>query len=111
MADSLIAAFKGPVGSSAQLAQTVSNGLRDLDSSMGALMSARAQLGWRLEQADRSETQLNDTRVAVQAERAAVEDLDMARAAVEFQSQQTGYDAALKTYSMVQKLSLFDYVR
>ena len=111
VADSLIAAFKGPAGSSAQLAQTVSNGLRDLDSSMGALMSARAQLGWRLEQADRAQTQLSDSLVAVQAERAAVEDLDMARAVTVFQSRQTGYDAALKTYSMVQKLSLFDYVR
>jgi flagellar hook-associated protein 3 FlgL len=29
----------------------------------------------------------------------------------EFQARQTNYDAALKAYSMVQRLSLFDYIR
>jgi flagellar hook-associated protein 3 FlgL len=28
----------------------------------------------------------------------------------EFQAQQSGYDAALKTYSMVQRMSLFQYL-
>ena len=28
----------------------------------------------------------------------------------DFQNQQTGYDAALKTYSMVQRMSLFQYL-
>jgi flagellar hook-associated protein 3 FlgL len=29
----------------------------------------------------------------------------------DFQNQQTGYDAALKTYSIVQRMSLFDYIK
>ena len=34
----------------------------------------------------------------------------MTEAISKFQSRQTGYDAALKSYSMVQRLSLFDYL-
>jgi flagellar hook-associated protein 3 FlgL len=34
----------------------------------------------------------------------------MVHAISEFQQQQTGYDAALRAYSMVQRLSLFDYL-
>ena len=39
------------------------------------------------------------------------EDLDMVEAISKFQSQQTGYDTALKSYAMVQKLSLFQYIQ
>jgi flagellar hook-associated protein 3 FlgL len=35
----------------------------------------------------------------------------MMAAVSEFQNRQSGYDAALKTYSMVQRLSLFEYIR
>ena len=34
----------------------------------------------------------------------------MTQAISEFSRQQTGYDAALKAYSLVQRLSLFNYV-
>jgi flagellar hook-associated protein 3 FlgL len=35
----------------------------------------------------------------------------MVEAISDFQGKQTGYDAALKTYSMVQRMSLFDYMK
>jgi flagellar hook-associated protein 3 FlgL len=34
----------------------------------------------------------------------------MTQAFSDFSNQQTGYDAALKAYSLVQRLSLFNYV-
>ena len=34
----------------------------------------------------------------------------MVKAISEFQNQQSGYDAALKAYASVQRLSLFDYL-
>jgi flagellar hook-associated protein 3 FlgL len=34
----------------------------------------------------------------------------MTQAISDFSNQQTGYDAALKAYSMVQRLSLFNYL-
>ena len=45
-----------------------------------------------------------------QTERSQAEDLDMVQAISDFQNQQSGYDAALKTYSIVQRMSLFDYL-
>jgi flagellar hook-associated protein 3 FlgL len=48
--------------------------------------------------------------MAAQTERSNAEDLDMVEALSAFQNKQSGYDAALKTYSMVQRLSLFDYL-
>lgn len=95
----------------AQVSQTVQDGLRDLDSTMGSLMTMRSSLGWRMEQADGLSSRWADGRLAAQAERSAAEDLDMVEAVSQFQSRQTSYDAALKAYSMVQRLSLFEYIR
>jgi len=48
--------------------------------------------------------------LAAQTERSNAEDLDMVRAISDFQSQQTGYQAALQVYSSVQRMSLFQYL-
>jgi len=109
--DGLIADLEMGGRTGAQLAQTVANGLRDLDSTLGAVMSARSELGWRMEQADGLETSLTDGRLAAQTQRSAAEDVDMAEAVSAFQAQQTSYDSALKAYSMVQRMSLFEYIR
>jgi flagellar hook-associated protein 3 FlgL len=42
--------------------------------------------------------------------RSNAEDLDLLSAYPEFQQLNTNYEAALKTYSMVQKLSIFNYI-
>ena len=52
-----------------------------------------------------------DAKLLAQTERSAAEDIDMVEAVSTFSTRQTSYDAALKAYSMVQKLSLFDYIR
>lgn len=97
--------------SGAQTTQTVQRGLRDLDAALGSLIAARSRLGGILDQTDGLEMRLADTKVAAQAERSAAEDLDMVEAVSQFKSRQTSYDAALKAYSMVQRLSLFEYIR
>jgi flagellar hook-associated protein 3 FlgL len=72
--------------------------------------SARSALGETLNRADAVEVRLSEQALMAASDRSAAEDLDMVQALSEFQNQQTGYDAALKAYSMVQRLSLFDYV-
>ncbi len=109
--DGLIADLEAGGRTGAQRAQTVASGLRDLDSTMGAVTSTRAQLGWRMEQAESTEARLTDGRLAAQTQRSAAEDVNMAAALSEFQAHQTSYDSALKAYSMVQRLSLFEYIR
>ena len=53
---------------------------------------------------------LDDLKLASQTERSNAEDVDMVHAISDFQNKQSGYDAALKSYAMVQRLSLFQYV-
>jgi hypothetical protein len=51
-----------------------------------------------------SETgRLADQKLASQTERSNAEDVDMVHAISEFQNKQSGYDAALKSYAMVQR--------
>jgi flagellar hook-associated protein 3 FlgL len=90
--------------------QTTASGLRDIDASLGALQVARSRAGDALNRIDAATGRLDAQAVAQKGERSAAEDLDMVQAISDFQNQQTSYDAALKAYSMVQRLSLFQYL-
>ncbi|WP_341886930.1 flagellar hook-associated protein FlgL [Variovorax sp. YR752] len=96
--------------STAQIAQGTTNALRDIDQSMALLQGARAVAGEMLVRIDSETGRLADQKLANQEQRSLAEDLDMTEAISKFQNQQTGYDAALKSYSMVQRLSLFQYL-
>lgn len=108
--DRAIAELDTPLRSNAQVMQTVQRGLRDLDASMGALQRLRAAVGEVLNRADAAEDRVAASRLHGQTERSHAEDLDMVQAIADFQNQQTGYEAALKTYATVQRLSLFQYL-
>jgi flagellar hook-associated protein 3 FlgL len=97
--------------STAQRAQSSSDALRDIDAALAVLQAQRTRAGEALNHADGETSRLDDLKLASQSERSAAEDLDMTAAISEFQNRQTGYDAALKSYSLVQRLSLFDYLR
>jgi flagellar hook-associated protein 3 FlgL len=94
-----------------QIAQSVTDGLRDLDAVAGHLLSQRARVGELLTRGDSVEVRLSQQALSAQAERSAAEDLDMVQAVSAFQSKQTGYDAALQAYAKVQRMSLFDYIK
>jgi flagellar hook-associated protein 3 FlgL len=95
----------------AQRAQAVTFGLRDLDSALGQLSAARSALGEAMNRGDVVGDRLADAKLVAKQEQSSAEDLDLVAAISEFQNRQAGYDAALKTYSMVQRMSLFDYMR
>lgn len=94
-----------------QVAQTVATGLRDLDASLGRLQSERSLAGATLNRIDGVEDRLAETKLGAKVERSAAEDLDMIEAISKFQQQQSGFEAALKSYSLVQRLSLFQYIQ
>ena len=108
--DQAIAELKTPLRSSAAIAQGVAAALSDVDGSMTALQSLRSRVGEVLNRADRVEGHIAAQTLAAQTERSNAEDLDMVQAISEFQNRQTGYEAALKTYSSVQRMSLFQYL-
>jgi flagellar hook-associated protein 3 FlgL len=109
--DRTIAELRTADRTSAQVTQTMQSGIRDIDQSMTALQSLRARVGETLNMTDTVEGRIASAKLAAKTERSAAEDLDLVQAISDFQGQQTGYDAALKTYSMVQRLSLFQYIQ
>ncbi|HKX40729.1 MAG TPA: flagellar hook-associated protein FlgL [Burkholderiaceae bacterium] len=95
---------------SSQNTQANTSNLAALDSVMGQLQATRSQVGATLTRVDGVTDRLSALKLASQTERSNAEDVDMTQAISDFSNQQTGYDAALKSYAMVQKLSLFNYL-
>lgn len=108
--DRSVAALNTPLRGGAQIAQSNAFDLRDIDASLGQLLSARALAGDALNRIDGVSSRHDTLKLQASVDRSNAEDLDMVHAISSFQNKQTGYDAALKSYSMVQRLSLFQYL-
>jgi len=99
-----------PIRSATRIAQSNVTNLANVDSVLGQVLSGRAQIGATLNRVDAVTDRLSALKLSSQTERSNAEDLDLTQAISDFSNQQTGYDAALKAYSMVQRLSLFNYL-
>jgi len=108
--DRVVAALETPLQNSGQITQATMSGIRDMDAALGRLQEQRALAGETLNRIDGVENRLSSTKLSAQTDRSLAEDLDMVEAISRFQTQQSGYDAALKSYSMVQRMSLFQYL-
>ena len=97
-------------GDTARRTQDLGRALTELDAGHDRVLLARAQAGDWLNRADTIENLLSNREVDHATEQSALEDLDLVKGISEFQSQQIGLDAALKSYAQVQRLSLFQYV-
>lgn len=111
MLDQAVAGLQAPGQTSAQVAQVTATALGELDTVAGNFSSWRSRAGEALNRADALAERLSQAKLDAQTERSNAEDLDMLQAISDFQNKQTGYDAALKTYSLVQRMSLFDYLK
>ena len=96
--------------STTQVVQSNVENLRNIDQVMGRLQTARSGVGETLNRIDGVVSRLDTLKLQGEIERSTAEDLDMVRAISDFQAKQSGYDAALKSYSLVQRLSLFHYL-
>ena len=108
--DSAIAGLRTAGRTGSQIAQANADSLRDIDSVLSNLQTARSATGAVLQRLDSESDRLDAQKLASTTERSNAQDVDMVHAISDFQSRQTGYDAALKSYAMVQRLSLFQYV-
>jgi flagellar hook-associated protein 3 FlgL len=108
--DQAIAGLKTAGRTASQVAQGNADALRDVDAVLGHLQIARSAAGEALNRIDSETDRLDSQKLAGTTERSNAEDVDMVHAISDFQSRQSGYDAALKSYAMVQRLSLFQYV-
>jgi flagellar hook-associated protein 3 FlgL len=109
--DRVVGELLTPGRTGAQIGQGVADGLRDFDAVGENLSAWRARSGEALNRIDRIGERLSQNKLDAQTERSEAEDLDMLQAISDFQNRQSGYDAALKTYSLVQQMSLLQYLR
>lgn len=108
--DRAIADLETPGQTSAAIAAANVQHLADIDASMERLQSVRAQVGGVLTRLDTIDGRVADLKLAAETERSNATDLDLTQAISDFQNKQSGYDAALKSYAMVQRMTLFQYI-
>lgn len=108
--DKALVGLENTSANTGQVMQAVNSGLRDLDQVLGKFQSARAMVGETLNRLDSVENRTSGKILAAQTTRSNAEDLDMVKAYSDFSNKQTSYQAALQSYSMVQRLSLFQYL-
>ena len=108
--DKAISDLSTPGRTGSQIAQSNSDTLESMDSVMNNLEAARGAAGDVLNSIDNETNRLNTQNLAATTNQSNAENVDMVSAISDFQAQQNGYDAALKAYAMVQRLSLFQYV-
>ncbi|MFZ5520256.1 MAG: flagellar hook-associated protein FlgL [Pseudomonadota bacterium] len=108
--DAAIATLSDASAPTGQVKQAINRGLRDIDSVTNNVASARSAVGETLNRLDGVTDRLDAQKLAAKTEKSNAEDLDMVQAISDFQNQQTGYNAALQAYSLVQRMSLMNYI-
>ena len=108
--DKAITDLKTSGRTATQRAQANVTNLSNVDAVLNQVLSGRTQVGATMIRVSAVTDRLSALKLSSQTERSNAEDLDMTQAISDFSNQQTGYDAALKAYSMVQRLSLFNYL-
>ncbi|HEY9027809.1 MAG TPA: flagellin, partial [Burkholderiaceae bacterium] len=108
--DNIVKQLSSPSQGGASITQAVQDGLRNIDQVAAQISSARSYAGTTLSRLDGVKGRLDATQLSAETARSNAEDLDMVKALSSFNSQQTGYSAALQSYATIQKLSLFNYI-
>ncbi|MBH9553549.1 flagellar hook-associated protein FlgL [Inhella gelatinilytica] len=108
--DRIIGELRTPLRSGTEIHQGNAAGLRDIDQFLAHFQNVRSLVGEQLNLLDGTETRLAGLKLYNQSERSAAEDLDMTEAISRFETQKSGYDAALRSYAAVQRLTLFQYL-
>jgi flagellar hook-associated protein 3 FlgL len=90
--------------------QGISDALPEIESSANVLMDEIGKVGAVMNRLDHTSSVLNESIVNNQATTSDIEDLDYAEAITQLQNQQTIYQAALKSASMITSMSLVDFI-
>ena len=90
--------------------QAVGQALANIDIGLERVHNMRGYAGELLNRADRITGDQEKRSIQLEGDRSRAEDLDMIKGISDFQNQQVGYEAALKSYAQVQKLSLFNFI-
>ncbi|MGY0216826.1 flagellar hook-associated protein FlgL [Endozoicomonadaceae bacterium StTr2] len=84
--------------------------LKDIDKSLSSLGQTLTGVGTRIKSLDRAEATNGDVKTVTESQREQLEDLDFIEATTRYTKEVTALQASQKSYAMVSKLSLFDYI-
>ncbi|MBF4593381.1 flagellar hook-associated protein FlgL [Curtobacterium flaccumfaciens] len=85
--------------------------INDVDGALGTVRGAQADVGIRHAAALTAQDSLKSATVSLESRRADIEDVDLAKAVLDLQVQQTNYQAALAVTAKVLQPTLMDYLR
>ena len=100
----------GGVNESAHRNQELARAMTEVDAGHDRVLLARGRVGELLNRADSLDTLLEGRALDNKAEDSRLTDIDLVKGISDFQTQQQGLEAAIKSYAQVQKLSLFQFV-
>jgi flagellar hook-associated protein 3 FlgL len=96
--------------SNAKLHNSINQQLSALDQALGNIINKQAGVGSRLTAISSQQSLQQDWGVQLKSAQSKIQDVDYASAISQYQLQLTGLQAAQKTYTQVQGLSLFKYL-
>lgn len=96
--------------SNARLHNSINQQLSALDQALGNVIDKQAGVGSRLTAISSQQSLQQDWGVQLQSAQSKIQDVDFAKAISQYQLQLTSLQAAQKTYTQVQGLSLFKYL-
>ncbi len=102
---------KTSAGDDPQVQVDFNQTLEQLSDAMNHLTSRRAQSGINLQVIDRQKSNHLDTELYLSSGRSSIEDLDFAKAISTFEQSKVALQAAQQSFTQVQSLSLFNYIR
>lgn len=105
----LITALNAPVVG-ANLANSVSSGLNNLNNALNNVLTTQATLGLRLNELDALQTAGDSMGLQFKKTLSQLQDTDYNKAASDLNLQMTSLQAAQKSFAMVKDLSLFNYL-
>lgn len=100
-----------PTLSDGEVRELITDTLVGIDNAMFQLGKESSSLGGRMNIAQSVKQSLFDDLVSTESALSTVQDLDYAEASAEFSQQETAINAALQSYPLLTRLSLFDYLR
>jgi len=103
MIDSIVSDLQNGVNVNARIG--------DVDTALGTVRGAQADVGVRHAAALAAQDSLKSATVSLESRRADIEDVDLAKAILDLQVQQTNYQAALAVTAKVLQPTLMDYLR
>ncbi|UWD84353.1 flagellin [Curtobacterium flaccumfaciens] len=103
MIDSIVSDLQNGVNVNARIG--------DVDTALGTVRGAQADVGVRHAAALAAQDSLKSVTVSLESRRADIEDVDLAKAVLDLQVQQTNYQAALAVTAKVLQPTLMDYLR